>query len=63
MWLRSLSARIAVSSENNFIELAEIIVTEEETSRARRCNAAVKAVIDEIGVPSLGGEAWSSTGE
>jgi hypothetical protein len=62
-WLRTMARRIEVSSENNFIELAEIIVTEEETSRANRCNTAIKTIVDSCGVPSLGGEAWSSTGK
>lgn len=62
-WIRAMEKRIEISSENNFIELAELIVNEEETARSNRLNSAVKSVIDDCGVPGLGGLTWSGIGK
>ncbi|GMH60340.1 hypothetical protein TL16_g03025 [Triparma laevis f. inornata] len=62
-WIRVMEKRIEISSENNFIELAELIVNEEETARSNRLNTAVKSVIEDCGVPGLGGLTWNGIGK
>ncbi len=49
-WIRALQIRIALSSENDLIAMAELMICDEERARARRLQQAVEHVWTAAGV-------------
>jgi hypothetical protein len=61
-WVKSLSGRIEIATDNSFIEMAEQIVMDEETVRGRRLDIDIKTTVKNCGgLPHGRGHLWQRT--
>ena len=63
-WIQAIAGQIVVRHESNYIEMAELIMCEEQEARTRRFEESVCQVLDKTGIPTpRGTNVWSMTGQ